>query len=1141
MRPTLSLKTLFRTPFKTAITFLLVAAASFALFSRVADYAVTVREMSRIKNSYHGTVEFDNDMPKSQFYKYSNLPPSLGISGFGTSWFAGYRTPQSLAAEQINAFSSLPEATVETRYMTGGIINDYRRLNPRYSDEYDWGYDYTARFVFEGTFVDCSESLLNNNRSFKFTDIKNLAGDAYTEDGGTVTVLAGALTNDYGGSISFDVQAGTFSLPVRFATDDDSIYANTFTPESNSIFLLDGQHFEKDFIDGLKSGERYIFIGRYVPNTYKADSYTALVEELRQNLLHGVNLKIIDMLEDESEFTVIPLEELIENEEKNYGERYAEDLRKLISGENIMRLGDQDTFDYVPSVFEKSDSGNLTKAMEIADITNQDLHTFDIVYTDNMAAIPRFNEKKMTITDGRAITAQDTDSCVVSQYFFDTYGLKIGDTLTVELGDKLFEQNAGIGAISYIPERKWSPVKTVELKIAGVYLDIDPQNERNMSLYRGYSPNTIFVSTELLPITPPPEHEFKPGEASMFINNIDDIDAFLKKAEPLAAELGLKLNFSDGGWSKVKDGINASVKTSLINALLFIFAAALALVLSAYLYIGRKKKDYAIMRALGTPRNKSRNALALPLAALTVFAVPVGGIAGLVYTSNSIKSTLENFGIYNVSLPIGAIILCFIGELAFIAIITALFLYKLGKTPPLSLLQGNVIKAADIAEIKAIGASMPVTPAFVPTTVKHEMPKQNQYSAFLHVTSYIFKHMRRVGLKTTISITLAAVLTGAVGLLAVTRLSYDKLYKTVDVKSTATGFSSVAVTELSESDLVESSYFYGNFNVALNGETGSFPLTVTNNLERYLQDDYWVEYTNGFSDSIFSGDEALCVIGGAAAKTIGVKSGDNITVMSYGLYDALYNLYFYNEDFRNNLKVSWGKEFETDEEFQTEIERNFNEKIKSESTTYKIAGIINSENSAVNSGIFTPPGDAAEAVHSVDNRPAKIEFCEIILADNEKISETENLLAGLKAESVPFTFSASYYTDTAELDNIRRVRDLLATLFPIAVTAAVLIGATAPLLIIIQSAKEAAIMRILGTTKKRTRCILAFEQIILCAVGLACAAGGLAVYNAGLFAESTPLLAVCGVLYLLGGAAAALVASVSVTSRKVLELLQVKE
>ena len=47
MKPKLSLKVLYRSPVKTILTFILLAAVTFALFSQVMEYAVTSREMKK--------------------------------------------------------------------------------------------------------------------------------------------------------------------------------------------------------------------------------------------------------------------------------------------------------------------------------------------------------------------------------------------------------------------------------------------------------------------------------------------------------------------------------------------------------------------------------------------------------------------------------------------------------------------------------------------------------------------------------------------------------------------------------------------------------------------------------------------------------------------------------------------------------------------------------------------------------------------------------------------------------------------------------------------------------------------------------------------------------------------------------------
>ena len=136
---------------------------------------------------------------------------------------------------------------------------------------------------------------------------------------------------------------------------------------------------------------------------------------------------------------------------------------------------------------------------------------------------------------------------------------------------------------------------------------------------------------------------------------------------------------------------------------------------------------------------------------------------------------------------------------------------------------------------------------------------------------------------------------------------------------------------------------------------------------------------------------------------------------------------------------------------------------------------------------------------------------------------------------------ASVYVDATGLDNIRRICELLEAIFPIAVTAAALIGLFGSGLVILQSAKEAAFLRVLGVTKKRARCMLVLEQIILCFVGIVLVTGGLALYSPVIFARSTQMLAVCYVLYFMGCVCGASAAAVQVTRHRILELLQVKE
>lgn len=1050
MRSSLSLKTLLRAPFKTFLTYLLIAAASFGLFYRVTDYAVTQREMERATSYYRGVAAIDNGVQNTAVLLASQLPNTVRYS-----YYKDESPPTSpLTAEQMSAFSSLPGVSAtETRYMTAGIIDGLNRIVDYGPYTVKW--DYTARFVIEATYagytpVKWGGSMVNQ---LQLTDCKPLVDGLPMSEGVNASIIATA-------------DDGAESFYVR---------------DMRGFYYIVNNPFGTSFVKELEIGERYLFIGRWDPRNY--------------SVAHTMDLY----------------------------------------------LGDQDIMDYCDMCWPLAgkpdnylETDEFAKVRKVIEITNQDLKTFDVVYTSDMYSIPRFSERKMVIQEGRALTEQDTNACVVNLALLDVNGLKIGDKITVKLCDKLLPQHSEIGTTAVIPDRLGTPVKTVQLEIVGAYTDTDAQYERDAAAWWCYSPNTIFVPQSLLPVDVPVDYEIRPGEFSIVIDDALQIEDFLNEAEPLKKELGVTLRFSDAGWMKIKDSMDISKSGSLVTTVLYIAAAAIALLLSTYLYIGREKKNYAIMRALGTPRKKAQSSLALPLAVLSAIAIPVGGIGGMIYATKAIRTALEKWAELieqytpDTSLPTGAVILCLICEVAFLLLLSALFLTKLAKTPPLALLQGDTSRTKQKKRKAQVYAEQTESiPDFVLSfPISSGLPQRGVYSSGRHVVSYLLRHMRRAGWKTTISVLLAVMLTGAIGLLAVTRLSYREMFNKTVVMGTLNNFPSSSVMEVQHSDLVEDFYYSGKSSVICNNipDGAGYLFALTNDIERYLQSryttPYTIEYAEGYDASIFQTNEAVCLVGNSMANIYGIKAGDTVQLLSWDRYDVLETM------------------CERDDELFS--------KLRESSRTFKVAGIITSEDQrlaigAIPVSIFAPLSTTAEEISPYGEYPFPIEYCELKLIDNEDPYELRDYLSKLASADTKYMEAVTYDLDTTELENIRRIRDMLNLLFPIAVAAAVVIGMIAPGLIILQSAKEAATLRVLGTTKLRTRCMLAIEQTCLCVIGLIIAALGLLIYNPGLFIRCSGTLALCGSLYLLGGVCAAIVAAYSVTRRRAVELLQVKE
>jgi len=131
--------------------------------------------------------------------------------------------------------------------------------------------------------------------------------------------------------------------------------------------------------------------------------------------------------------------------------------------------------------------------------------------------------------------------------------------------------------------------------------------------------------------------------------------------------------------------------------------------------------------------------------------------------------------------------------------------------------------------------------------------------------------------------------------------------------------------------------------------------------------------------------------------------------------------------------------------------------------------------------------------------------------------------------------------DTSKIENIRNSIRLMNALYPIVLGAALLIGAFLCSLAILQSSKEAALLRALGVAKAKTRTILSLEQVVLSATGLAFGFCVILGYKgAGSAAIARPI-SLFAALYFAVIIASAAICSILATRRSVLELLQTKE
>lgn len=998
MRKSIALKTLLRSPVKSMLTFLLLAAASFALFFRVTDYAVTAREAEHAKSLYHAVASLDNEVP--------DIPIETKAVQSANGWvMAGYGTIYEMedkpwpTEEELKEFETMPGATLaDRRYLTAGLVEDYRRLLEGVTD-----------VLFEGTYQgyidDQDESVIEDHVRLKFDDIK---------------VIAGGEGLNLGPSLVME----------------DSPLGDTYYAKSS---------FTRAFYDSLEIGDRCL-VYAYNSSIGAAGSGIYLCYDQGAEAL-----------------------QVIRGLPENY-----------------------------------LDTEGFVRQKGWADAINYNFYAYDVVYTSDMRAIPAFNDQRLSIVQGRSVTAEDTNACVVSKDLLQAHGLSIGDSIRIQLGNKLCSGSATAFEGEELPEFG----DAIELSIVGAYYSQDAD------FAYSYSPNTVYLPSGLLPVEVPDDYEMRPNDFSVFAEKAEDIEAFHSAAESFAQKTGLNLKFSDRGWLDVKDSLGMGALASLLTTLLYIAGAVLASFLAVYLYIGRNKKQYAIMRMLGVSGKKARNAVLLPFVAVAVFAVPAGGAIGLGYAQRQGAKALAKMAdsaplgyVLDATLPISVVVLCLCLELLFVSFFAYFFLRKMKKVPPLELLQeGKARKFVDKKEEAGREASPAICfDGAKLAAVEVGMP-QGDYGAVRHVLAYIGRHMRRASGKTAVSLGLATVMAAGIGTLVLAKLTYQDAFYGLGVKGTATEFVFTSAARLLNSPLVKDFYCYDSFGVRVEGAEENIPMTVASNLARNLGEGCSVDYAEGYGFSSFEGTAQVCLMGKGLAGKLGISPGDEVGLLSDLLYSTL---------------------------------KEQNEDAASEGyKAYKVIGLVESEDANISGSIFTGIRNDVTRLFSMD---FPMDHCEFTLADNDKLDDLDSLLEKMRGSSVAYSERASYHLDSGGLFQIKRVSSLLEALFPIAIAAAVLIGLFGPMLVILQSALEAACLRILGVTKRRTRCMLALEQVCLGAAGILAVAGALALYDPGRLVGSIGEFAICFGLYFLGCICGAAAASVYVTRHKVLELLQVKE
>ena len=1013
VKPSKSLRTLVRSPLKTAVTLLLLAAAAFLFLYNLGEYAVSDRQYREARDKYEGVLTYVGDLPPEtadpwyDFFLHTD-PTNPGRT-YGRHSYEEWHQA-SLTPELMEKLGSLQYISrTERRYMTAGVSPDYYRM-----DEDHHFFPHASRCVLVATIQDKADdwfaSLFYESPLWKWFL-------ASLEDGGqkvmTLTdcqVLAGDPGWLWGGEPQY----------LRIKTPDDAHrdeYVQMFEMDysaTRTCMLSIDPHLYLEDVAALTPGRRYVFVLR----------------------------------NDRSEHSGQPFQDGTQVHSFVVGDDSLTDWWPYFT----------DITDLPENWLETEDFADLR---ELIQVTNDDVHTFDVVYGDDMKSIRRVADGRIVCDQGRFIGPEDAGQpvCVVSTDFLKMSGLRVGDTITLNLGNYLSEPYAPLGAVAVNRGRYSTEFTEQEFTIIGAWRDLNEGNHIVRDWFWCWSDNAIFVPSAFLPecvngdtYTP------KPNDVSFGVGNAENIEAFQKKVLPQLEEMGLNCSFYDWGWSDVGPDLIQARNLARIKLLIFVGAAVMSMLLTVWLFIGRKKREFGILRALGMPRKEASRWLFTPFLCLGTLSALLGAAVAGWMNGRQLGQMVE---LREKASPAGAAVYI-LGAIGFLLVLAALAWGDILLIRRKSILE--LVRADDGApERRKRAAEVSVA---VSATAAQWVPHDLGGSKSTHWRGrYLRRLLGRNPVRSSLSLLLAGLLVVAFGLLTVLRGIYAELYRNVEVKPVITGGMTYERAEkIAESGYVRDPYYEfvcQSGEVEMRGDQVN--VFLTNDLDRLVS--AAVEWLPGWdADAAMNVNEKVCVIWASWAAELGKDLGDDLRIEEVGWFQKATNNGLYP------LKPGETVEDRRD----------------ASRPMVTIVGLIQGEE--LDTSVYLPA--AGWRYFGCFMPGGKLDMAEYILVDYHKASEFTDYVKDVFSRIAdPLALNM----DTSYADRIYKIHRLIEELYPLAVAAALILGCVLPGLTVLHSSREISILRALGVRARDCVILYTLSQVLCALAGLVLGVAGVLV------------------------------------------------
>lgn len=812
----------------------------------------------------------------------------------------------------------------------------------------------------------------------------------------------------------------------------------------------------------------------------------------------------------------------------------------------------------------------------------------------DMTRMPQFSEE-FYVADGRLLNAQDyfnkNKVCLVHEEFAKMRGLKVGDKLNVKIHENenltytftdeaakvdwndegAYEQYRQIvDNDSMLLNRRWEGGVVEEtLEIVGTYRRIGE------GYWTEWEMTNIYVPDSLVPALW--EQPVQKTDLTFVLKSARNMEDFMSGTGQKLLENGYTPEFEKNGWNDFWTAAQPLCQSAFTGVIVFgiILLAVMAAGSIFFMYI--HKNNWTIIRLLGVSKGQSQGALFVTAVCTAAPAIIIGGIAAWYYglrkageiivslTGTADAPVRQNFmAKTSVSLPIYRLFIICIAVILLWSVICAAVIYINGRRRLLEIVRdaGRKAKKATSDDMKTVQipdtaqntgeaqrADTVQSTGEVQRADKAQMPDMAQRTAAVQKQGgidwglrYMIRHLLRTPGRGVTTMVILAAFIFALGWMQTSiqknEASIEELYDTVeitgkvvtekltDARDEKGDVQAWAVDDLAATGLFSSfrlqSEDSGVLHVIdeMHQETGTSiggAMYIINSAQAYkpLADGLInIKFADGFDMSVFEkrkydAQADAIVLREDAAADLGVKAGDIVKV-----------------------EIPCGKDIWGNDILKTRL--------------CAVAGIF-TESESVESGrpVLMSVGAYEHIVGLGSVYYKKAEFS-VKSSQNRCLSafkeKTAQVLDAYNSENF---LRVDYILNESELTNavepLEKNNTLMRVLYPIVLAVAVLVTMLLCVLLTVQSYKETAIMRVLGTTKMRISIILSAERLIVCLLGF-CA--GVIVSGLTLEGISENILITilgCAAICLVSGAAASIISAAVSVRRRPLEFLQVKE